>query len=194
MSLIYFILLMVKDALNYLSHLGFRAKMRANRVRIDKSATVFTGPDNILTLKPGVSVGKGSVITCSDEMAKKGVRSRIEIGEDTAINEYNNIRASGGEIIIGKKCIISQYVSMIASNHEINTTEYMKDALWDNTKTSVTIGDDVWIGAGAVILPGVRVGNGCVIASGAVVTKNVPDYSIVAGVPAKVVSQRPVHA
>lgn len=194
MSLIYFILLMVKDALNYLSHLGFRAKMRANRVRIDKSATVFTGPDNILTLKPGVSVGKGSVITCSDEMAKKGVRSRIEIGEDTAINEYNNIRASGGEIIIGKKCIISQYVSMIASNHEINTTEYMKDALWDNTKTSVTIGDDVWIGAGAVILPGVRVGNGCVIASGAVVTKNVPDYSIVAGVPAKVVSQRAVHA
>jgi len=194
MSLIYFILLMVKDALNYLSHLGFRAKMRANRVRIDKSATVFTGPDNILTLKPGVSVGKGSVITCSDEMAKKGVRSRIEIGEDTAINEYNNIRASGGEIIIGKKCIISQYVSMIASNHEINTTEYMKDALWDNVKTSVTIGDDVWIGAGAVILPGVRVGNGCVIASGAVVTKNVPDYSIVAGVPAKVVSQRPVHA
>ena len=194
MSLIYFILLMVKDALNYLSHLGFRAKMRANRVRIDKSATVFTGPDNILTLKPGVSVGKGSVITCSDEMAKKGVRSRIEIGEDTAINEYNNIRASGGEIIIGKKCIISQYVSMIASNHEINTTEYMKDALWDNGKTSVIIGDDVWIGAGAVILPGVRVGNGCVIASGAVVTKNVPDFSIVAGVPAKVVSQRPIHA
>ncbi|WKZ93749.1 acyltransferase [Chimaeribacter arupi] len=194
MSAIYFILLMVKDALKYLSHLGFRAKMRANRVRIDSSASVFVGPDNVLTLKPGVSVGKGSVITCSDEMAKKGVRSRIVVGEDTAINEYNNIRASGGEIIIGKKCIISQYVSMIASNHEINTTEYMKDALWDNVKTSVTIGDDVWIGAGAVILPGVRVGNGCVIASGAVVTKNVPDFSIVAGVPAKVVSQRPIHA
>ncbi|PLR30945.1 hypothetical protein CYR23_16930 [Chimaeribacter arupi] len=168
--------------------------MRANRVRIDSSASVFFGPDNVLTLKPGVSIGKGSVITCSDEMAKKGVRSRIVVGEDTAINEYNNIRASGGEIIIGKKCIISQYVSMIASNHEINTTEYMKDALWDNVKTSVTIGDDVWIGAGAVILPGVRVGNGCVIASGAVVTKNVPDFSIVAGVPAKVVSQRPIHA
>ena len=194
MSAIYFILLMVKDALKYLSHLGFRAKMRANRVRIDSSASVFVGSDNVLTLKPGVSVGKGSVITCSDEMAKKGVRSRIVVGEDTAINEYNNIRASGGEIIIGKKCIISQYVSMIASNHEINTTEYMKDALWDNVKTSVTIGDDVWIGAGAVILPGVRVGNGCVIASGAVVTKNVPDFSIVAGVPAKVVSQRPIHA
>ncbi|PLR31873.1 hypothetical protein CYR55_19980 [Chimaeribacter californicus] len=168
--------------------------MRANRVRIDSSASVFIGPENELTLKPGVSIGKGSVITCSDEMAKKGVRSRIVVGEDTAINEYNNIRASGGEIIIGKKCIISQYVSMIASNHEINTTEYMKDALWDNVKTSVTIGDDVWIGAGAVILPGVRVGNGCVIASGAVVTKNVPDFSIVAGVPAKVVSQRPIHA
>ncbi|QCR37815.1 hypothetical protein C1N62_06310 [Nissabacter sp. SGAir0207] len=167
--------------------------MRANRVRIDKTASVFKQDKNEVILHPGVSIGKGSVITCSDEMAKPGVQSRIEIGADTAINEYNNIRASGGEIVIGKKCIISQYVSMIASNHEINTTEFMKDALWDNVKTSVTIGDDVWIGAGAVILPGVQVGNGCVIASGAIVTKSVPDYSIVAGVPAKVVSQRQIH-
>ena len=52
------------------------------------------------------------------------------------------------------------------------------------------IGRDCWIGEGAVILDGVTVGNGCVIAAGAVVTKDVPDFSIVGGVPARVLKRR----
>jgi len=54
----------------------------------------------------------------------------------------------------------------------------------------VVIGDDVWIGAGATILDGVRVGRGAIVGAGAVVTRDVPDFAVVTGVPAKVVSQR----
>ena len=57
------------------------------------------------------------------------------------------------------------------------------------TKGNTIVGHDVWIGHGAVIMPGVKVGNGAIIGSNAVVTKDVPDYSIVAGVPAKIVGR-----
>ncbi len=58
------------------------------------------------------------------------------------------------------------------------------------TRGRLTIGDDVWLGAGAVVLDGVKVGKGCIIGAGAVVTKDLPDYSIAAGVPAKVIKSR----
>ena len=55
---------------------------------------------------------------------------------------------------------------------------------------SIVIGDDVWLGAGAVVLDGVRIGKGCIVGAGAVVTKNLPDYAIAVGVPAKVTKMR----
>ena len=58
------------------------------------------------------------------------------------------------------------------------------------TVVQVTIGDDVWIGTRAIILPGVTIGNGVIIGAGAVVTKDVPDYAIVGGVPARVIRFR----
>ena len=55
---------------------------------------------------------------------------------------------------------------------------------------NVLIGDDVWIGRRVMIMPGSRIGNGCVVAAGAIVTKNIPDYAVVGGVPAKIIKYR----
>ncbi len=64
------------------------------------------------------------------------------------------------------------------------------DQGWDENKTDVSIGNDVWIGAKSVILPGVTIGDGAVIAAGSIVNKDVAPYSIVAGVPAKFIKTR----
>lgn len=120
-----------------------------------------------------------------------GVRPKLVIGRCTAINEFNNIRAAGGTIKIGNNCLVAQFVSIIASNHSIDIPELIREAPWDMTRNFVEIGDDVWVGTHAVILPGVRIGDSSVIAAGAVVTSDVPAGAIVAGVPARIKRFRP---
>jgi acetyltransferase-like isoleucine patch superfamily enzyme len=116
--------------------------------------------------------------------------SRLEIGDNTYIGEFNNIRASGGKISIGNNCLISQHISLIASNHLARRDFLIRDQVWDTLKKGITIGDDVWIGANSVILPGVTINNGAIVAAGSVVTKDVPAYMIVAGNPARIVKER----
>ena len=106
------------------------------------------------------------------------------------IGEFNNIRASGGSIEIGEFCLISQFVSIIGSNHNIQKSEKIALQGWSKNRNFVKIGDDVWIGAHSVILPGVSIATGAVIAAGSVVSKDVDSYKIVAGNPAKVIGNR----
>jgi len=112
------------------------------------------------------------------------------IGDNTYIGEFNNIRAAGGGITIGNNCLISQHITIIASNHCIQKDININSQLWDVERHSVIIGNDVWVGANSVILPGVTIGNGSVIAAGSVVTKNVPENAIIAGSPAKILKYR----
>jgi acetyltransferase-like isoleucine patch superfamily enzyme len=123
-----------------------------------------------------------------------GVPSHIFIGQRTAINECNNLRAAGGDIRIGSHCQIAQFCTLVASNHTTETTEYMTDAPLDISKTSIVIEDDVWIGANSAILPGVTIGRGAVIGAGSVVTRDVAPYSICAGNPARIMRVRTLHA
>ena len=144
-----------------------------------------------------LEIGAGSVIGAysildlqNDPLDKVPVTSVIKIGQHTAINEFNNIRASGGEISIGNDCLISEYVSIIATNYSTSRNSLMREQLTDDRKTSVQIGDDVWIGTHAVILPGAIIGTGSVIGAGAIVTSQIPEYAIAVGVPAKVMRFR----
>lgn len=115
---------------------------------------------------------------------------KLTIGRHTAINEFCNLRASGGSITIGDNCLIAQFVSIIASNHGQDRDKPIRVQPWDTTKHSVTIGDDVWIGAHAVVLPGVTIGRGSIIGAGSVVTVDIPEFCIAAGVPARVIGER----
>ena len=94
------------------------------------------------------------------------------------------------QIIIGDRVSIAPNVTIVAESSPNNSPHlanvpYVKENLVKDEK--VIIEDDVWIGASATILPGVKIGKGAIIGAGAVVTKNVAAYSVVAGVPAKVV-------
>ena len=116
--------------------------------------------------------------------------SYLIIGENTYIGEYNNIRAGGGSIEIGNNCSISQHVSIIASNHGISNKLMIKQQKWSINNNYIKIFDDVWIGANSVILPGVTISKGVVVGAGSVVTKDIPEYAIVVGNPAKIIKYR----
>ncbi len=159
---------------------------------IARTAVIRQGKGTDLSLGRHATIGDFTVITLgNDEHNPDGVRSGLFIGDDTYIGEQNNLRAGGGVIRIGKKCLLSQAISIIASNHSVTARDVaIRDQPWDTTHVGVTIDDDVWIGCNAVILPGVRVGRGAVVAAGSVVTRDVPEYAIVGGVPARVLKQR----
>ena len=109
----------------------------------------------------------------------------VVIGDHTRIGLHNTII---GPVEIGNHVNLAQGITVTALNHNFSDTSKRIDEQGVSTNP-VTIEDDVWVGANAVILPGVTIGEHCVVAAGAVVTKDVPPHSLVAGVPAKVIKQ-----
>ena len=93
------------------------------------------------------------------------------------------IDARGG-LEIGDNCSISYNVQLLTGGHDPHSP------VFEGRHLPIRIGDYVWIGAGAVILQNVRVGKGAVVAAGAVVSRDVPPYAIVGGVPARVIGKR----
>lgn len=141
-------------------------------------------------LKVGIEVSVGDYTVISVLNYKNKNNSFLEIGSNTYIGEFNNIRATGGCITIGNNCLISQNVTIVSTNHNIARDSLIREQSWDETKNGIAIGDDVWIGANSVILPGVKIGNGAVIGAGSIVTKDVEPYSIVVGNPAVKIKER----
>lgn len=98
-------------------------------------------------------------------------------------------RWSDAPLVVGKYCSISYHVKFIVDDgkHGFNhVSNYPFQTNEIDQKQGIIIGNDVWIGMGVTILNGVRIGDGVTIAAGAVVTKDVPDYCVVAGVPARI--------
>ena len=109
----------------------------------------------------------------------------VIIGDYTRVGLHNTII---GPVTIGSHVNLAQGITVTALNHNFSETDKRIDEQGVST-TPVAIDDDVWIGANAVILPGVSIGTHSVVAAGAVVTKDVPPHSLVVGVPAKVIKQ-----
>ncbi len=133
------------------------------------------------------SIGHGTIVAVKPGPHGPGA---LRIGRETQIGESNNLRSEGAELRIGDHCLISQFVSLLASGHGYARRDLLiaDQALPD--KVGLTIGDDVWIGASAVLLPGIVIGSGAVIAAGSVVTCDVAAYTIVAGAPARSIGER----
>jgi len=112
----------------------------------------------------------------------------IEIGNNVSINEFCYLHGKGG-IVIGDNVRIAPAVGIFSFNHKFadRKTPIVKQGY---DEKEVFIGQDCWIGYGVTITAGVRLGRGCVVGAGAVVTGDFPDYSVIAGVPAKVIGRR----
>ena len=109
----------------------------------------------------------------------------VSIGDHTRIGLHNTII---GPVIIGSHVNLAQGITVTALNHIFSDPQKRIDEQGVCTN-QVIIEDDTWIGANAVILPGVTIGRHSVIAAGAVVTKDIPPHSLAAGIPAKIIKQ-----
>lgn len=127
------------------------------------------------------AIGKRSVVE-SYSCINNAVGDVI-IGDDSRIGLHNTVI---GPVTIGSHVNLAQGVVVTALNHCFDNAQLRIDEQGVATQP-VVIGDDVWIGANAVVLPGITISSHVVVAAGAVVTKDVPSHSLVAGVPAKVI-------
>ena len=89
-------------------------------------------------------------------------------------------------VTIGSRVMFGPFVSIFAATHEVGV-QSRRDGV--EYASSVSIGDDCWIGGNVTIMPGVKIGKGCTIGAGSVVTKSIPDFSVAIGSPAKIVKQ-----
>lgn len=128
----------------------------------------------------GIIIGRGSTIHMGARFYNPW---NIVIGQDSIIGE-GTVLDGRGRLTIGNHVDIASEVMIYNSQHDVESEDFHA------TCAPVMIGDYVFIGPRAIILPGVKIGKGAVIGAGAVVTKDVADFSIVGGVPAKVIAER----
>jgi acetyltransferase-like isoleucine patch superfamily enzyme len=180
---------------------------------------VFMGPSVRLRNARLCTFGKGTTLETGvliDGLSTDGVH----LGENVTIGAYSQIRASmlsnlgkglrlnnnssceaysfigaAGWIEVGENVIMGQHVSFHAENHVFTNTD-IPIRMQGVTRLGITIEDDCWVGANVVFLDGCHIGRGCVIAAGAVVRGDILPYSVIGGVPAKLIRQRlqPVHS
>jgi acetyltransferase-like isoleucine patch superfamily enzyme len=161
--------------------LRFANHIRLGRgVYLDQGAYLHACPNGI-ELGPGTIVMHGAVLHVYNfrDLPNAGIR----VGRDSLIGEYTVIRGQGG-VHIGDRVYTSPFTQIIAVNHVFDDPDrpFVEQGI---TAEGIVIEDDVWLGSGAVITDGVRIGKGSVVAAGAVVTKDVPPHTVVAGVPAR---------
>ncbi|GIW61563.1 MAG: hypothetical protein KatS3mg089_0415 [Patescibacteria group bacterium] len=130
----------------------------------------------------GIKIGKGSTIHTG---ARFYYPKNISIGDDSIIGE-GVVLDGRGKLVIGNHVAFASEVMVYNAEHNIQSENF------EAINEDVIIDDYVFIGPRAIILPGVHIGKGAVIAAGAVVTKDVPPLTIVGGVPAKVIGERKV--
>lgn len=129
--------------------------------------------------------GKVSTI---DRLAYFGNGSGVEIGDLSGIGERCVVP---NDIKIGRYVMMAPEVHIVKDNHSFSRTDIpMCNQGSDTDHPSPVIGDDVWIGVRAILTPGISVGNGAIIGAGAVVTRDVPPFAIVAGNPARIIRYR----
>lgn len=134
----------------------------------------------IFYLISGIKMPFDSTIHCGANFFQP---SNITIGHDTVIGDHAFLDGRA-PLTIGNHVGIASQVLIYNDEHDINSPDY------DNSFGPVEIGDYVFIGPRAIILPNIKIGTGAVIAAGAVVTKDIPDYEIWGGVPAKKINDR----
>jgi acetyltransferase-like isoleucine patch superfamily enzyme len=157
----------------------WRLRLRGVRIGLDCEIepTLEVRGHGFITLGDSVRIRRGVVLQAGP----------ITIGDHVDLNPYVVIF---GKVTIGTYSMIAPHVMLAGGDHQFeDRTRPMRNQ--GDTCLGIVIEDDVWIGANAVVVDGVRIGKGAVVGGGAVVTKNVQPYAIVGGNPAKLIKYRP---
>jgi acetyltransferase-like isoleucine patch superfamily enzyme len=158
--------------------------------RVHRLARIYRQAWCPIRIGPGSLVDAFATLYCANSTDRKEAdNSEIMIGSNTFIGSYTDVRAGDGRIEIGDDTLIAQHVSLIAAGHGLDPDTLIRLQPAPESR-GIVIGSDVWIGAGARILPGVRIGDHAVVGAGAVVTKDVEPSAIVVGTPARLLRYR----
>ena len=153
---------------------------------IDKGCYIDALSSGGIILGNNVSIGKYTTIECSGTLKSLGLG--LTVGNNVGLGTHGFWGCAGG-IQVGDNTIFGNYVSLHSENHNYKNVE-IPIRLQGINRKGIKIGDDCWIGAKVTILDGTVLGNGCVVAAGAVVRGIIPPYSIIGGVPAKIIKSR----
>ncbi len=165
---------------NNCSFIGKNVHMDSVRKSVGKRCSLGDNTD----LLGDVTLGNGVVL--HENVYVRSFKYKINIGDFSTIGRNTCIMS---QCSIGKRVSIAPNVVIVGANHNYKDRSILiKDQ--GISSQGIIIRDDVWIGANATILDGVTIGEGCVVAAGAVVTKSIPAYSVVAGVPANIIKKR----
>lgn len=152
---------------------------RADRPRVARSA-VLRGR-RMIDLAPGCEVMHGVIIHAH--------RARVRIGKRSQINPYTVVYGGSG-VTVGDDVMIAPHCILAAGNHDHQQLDQPMRTAPSISRGPIVIEDDVWVGAHCTITDGVTIGQGAVVGANSVVTRDVPAYAIVAGVPARVIGDR----
>lgn len=191
----------------HLDHLLLEIELEKRKLNIEKQITnygaIFFPEAKVLNLQnnpKSIIINKNSFVR--GELLVYKFAGKIEIGENTYIGENSKIW-SADHIYIGNNVLISHQVNIIDTNsHEINHVEraqrfqeMAQNGHWEEKgnllNSPIRIEDYAWINFNVTILKGVKIGKGAIIAAGSVVTKDVPEFTMVAGNPAKIIKELP---
>ncbi len=187
------------------SHLRVRATRKILRHRVcAHNPTLWCDPTAIWDYGfhdlDAIEIGANVAVRAYSEILvyKRSPHSRHEgrliLGDRATISTGANIRAAGGTIRIGHGSGVAQNCVLVAANHRILQGIPMMNTSWDEDTVGIDIGDNVWVGAGCIVLPGVHIGNNSVIAAGSVVHRDVPPDQIWGGWPARFIKRVPAAA
>ncbi len=153
-----------------------------NRVLVSEGSLLDAwAHDGAIHLNDDVWISRGCVLVAGDDQA-------VTLGEHVYVGHYCVFFGHAG-ITVGRDTLMANNVQLLCGNHNI-TRRDIPVRLQGGTGYPIVIGEDVWLGAGVIVLGGATIGDGAVIAAGAVVTKDIPPYAIARGVPAQVVGER----
>ncbi|MBF0528299.1 MAG: acyltransferase [Deltaproteobacteria bacterium] len=166
-------------------HVEFGAKIRG-KVSLGREVSLKSGCEIDSDTKGSITIDDFSCIHRDSLIISYG--GDIFIGKYTTVNPFCVLYGHGG-LKIGNNCLIATGCVMIPANHLFASIDIPIDQQ-GVSKRGITIEDDVWLGAHVIVLDGVTIGKGSVIGAGAVVSNNIPPYSVAVGVPARPIKNR----